>query len=297
MSAGQMPPAEVDIDVLLVRRLLAAQFPQWADLPLEPAGSAGWDNTIYRLGSDLAVRLPRRRMGAGQVEKEHRWLPVLAPMLPLPVPVPLGKGTPAEGYPWRWTVCPWLPGETAAAAPSADPGQTANMLAQFVAALQAVNPAGGPIGQFRGVPLATRDRYTRDAISALPSTLDAGPVIAAWETALAAPPWHGPAVWLHGDLHPANLLTWQGRLSAVIDFGQMGVGDPACDLMVAWTFLSGAARDTFRAALPADDATWARARGWALALGAAAAARPAGNSVLAGIGHHAISEILADHAR
>ncbi len=133
VSAGHMPAAEVDIDTSLVRRLLAAQFPQWADLPVEPVDSAGWDNTIYRLGADLAVRLPRRRMGAGQVEKQHRWLPVLAPLLPLAIPVPLGKGVPTEGYPWHWTVSRWLGGEIAAVAPVADPGQAAIALAQFVA--------------------------------------------------------------------------------------------------------------------------------------------------------------------
>jgi aminoglycoside phosphotransferase (APT) family kinase protein len=291
------PAAEVQIDVQLVRRLLAAQFPQWAGLHLAPVDAAGWDNCIYRLGTDLVVRLPRRALGAAHLERERQWLPVLAPRLPLPVPVPSGEGAPAEGYPWRWTVCRWLAGESAAVQPVADLGQAAAVLARFVTALQAIDPAGGPGSEFRGGGdvLAGHDRAARAAIEALPDTFDPAAVIGAWETALAAPRRTGPAVWMHGDLHPANLLVHHGRISAVIDFGLVAVGDPACDLMVAWTFLTTAARRRFRSALAVDDSTWTRARGWALEFGLMCASHADSNPVLRYMGRRTVSEVLADH--
>jgi aminoglycoside phosphotransferase (APT) family kinase protein len=289
------PAAEVQIDVPLVRRLLAAQFPQWARLAVEPVESAGWDNTVYRLGPDLAVRLPRRRIGAGHVEREQQWLPVLGPQLPLAVPMPLGNGVPGAGYPWRWTICNWLGGELAALTPVDDAGQTAISLARFVAALQKIDPAGGPASEFRGTSLAGRDRVARTAATiSQADQFDIGPVLAVWERAVAGPAWTGPPVWMHGDLHPANLLVDGGRLSAVIDFGLLGVGDPACDLMVAWTYLRAEARDAFRDALAVDDATWSRGRGWALELGLRAAAYSADNPVLGDIGRHTIAEVMAD---
>jgi aminoglycoside phosphotransferase (APT) family kinase protein len=286
----------MDVSARLVRRLVAAQFPRWAGRPLAPAGSAGWDNVIYRLGDDLAVRLPRRALGAAHAEREHRWLPWLAPHLPLPVPVPLGKGAPGEGYPWHWSVCRWLPGEIAAVEPVADPEQAAAALAGFVEALRAVDPAGGPGSEFRGVPLAARDADVRTAVGALRGVLDPAPVMAAWQAAVAAPAWRGPGVWMHGDLHPANLLVDRGRLSAVLDFGLVAVGDPACDLMVAWTFLPAPARERFRAALAAGEAAWARARGWALDFGLMCAASAAGDPVLGGIGRRTVREVVADQA-
>jgi aminoglycoside phosphotransferase (APT) family kinase protein len=281
----------MDVSAGLVRRLLAAQFPRWAGLPLAPPGPAGWDNVIYRLGEDLAVRLPRRALGAA---REHHWLPRLAPHLPLPVLVPLGKGVPGEGYPWPWSVCRWLPGEIAAAEPVADPEHAAAALAGFVAALRAVAPAGGPDSEFRGVPLAARDADVRTAVAALRGVLDPAPVLAAWQAAVAAPPWRGPGVWMHGDLHPANLLVDRGRLSAVLDFGLVAVGDPACDVMVVWTFLPASARERFRAALAAGEAAWARARGWALDFGLMCAARASGDLVLGGIGRRTVDEVVAD---
>jgi aminoglycoside phosphotransferase (APT) family kinase protein len=293
---------EVDIDVSVAGRLLALQFPQWADLPIVPVHSAGTDNAIFRLGNDMAVRLPRIRGATGQVEKEHQWLPRLAPLLPLAIPVPLAKGMPAEGYPWHWSVYRWLEGETATIARIADPRQAATTLGEFVDALQRIDPTGGPppraSNSFRGVPLAMRDSPTRAAIATLNSTLDADAVTAVWEAALQVPAWNGPAVWLHGDLQSGNLLAQHGRLSAVIDFGCLGVGDPACDVMVAWTYLSAKTRPAFRAALPVDDATWARGRGWALSFGLIALPYYQDiNPVLSGIARHAIDEALADHAR
>lgn len=208
----------VDIDVSLVGRLLAAQFPRWADLPVEPVPSAGTDNALYRLGGDMAVRLPRSRRAAEQVDKEHRWLPMFVPLLPLAVPVPLAKGTPGEGYPWHWSVYRWLDGENATIERLADPVLAATELARFIAALQRIDPMGGPPpgphNFFRGVPLVTRDGPTRIAIASLRGAFDADAVTAAWEVALQATPWRGMPVWIHGDLQPGNLLTTRGAGSA-----------------------------------------------------------------------------------
>lgn len=302
MPAGKMHADEVETDVSLVGRLLAAQFPQWADLPIEPVPSAGTDNALYRLGDDMAVRLPRIHWAVGQVEKECQWLPKLAPHLPLAIPVPLAKGTPAEGYPWDWSVYRWLEGENATLDRIADPTQAATDLARFVAALQRIDPTGGPPSGphnfFRGVPLAMRDAPTRDALASLRGTMDTDAATAAWEAALRAPVWHGPPVWVHGDLQSGNLLAVQGRLSAVIDFGGLGVGDPACDLIVAWNLFSAETRAVFRATLSVDEATWARGRGWALSVGLIALPYYRDtNPVLADIARHAIEEVLADHQR
>jgi aminoglycoside phosphotransferase (APT) family kinase protein len=284
----------VRIDIPLVRRLVAAQFPQWASLAVAPVESAGWDNTIFRLGSNLAARLPRRRVGAEQVRKEHQWLPVVAPDLPLAVPVPLGHGVPGEGYPWHWTVCPWLKGELAALTRVADIGRAAMSLARFIAALQAIDSTGGPVHKFRGVSLAARDHNTRASAAVLQDSLDIASVLKVWEAALTVPVWTGQPVWMHGDLHPANLLVERGDLTAVIDFGLLGVGDPACDLMVAWTYLSSDSRDAFRSALAVDDAAWSRGRGWALQFGLRAAAYSADNLVIGDIGRYTLAQVLAD---
>jgi aminoglycoside phosphotransferase (APT) family kinase protein len=256
---------EAAIDAPLVRRLLATQLPHWADLTIERVPSAGTDNAIYRLGDDMAVRLPRTKWADGQVEREQRWLPRLAPHLPLAIPTQLAVGVQGEGYPWKWAVYRWLEGDNATHERIPDLGQAATDLARFIAALQRIDPTGGPReGRSRGVPLADRDGPTRDAIAALHGVLDTDAVTSHWEEALRAPVWPGPVVWLHGDLNEGNLLARDGRLSAVVDFGTMAVGDPACDLMVAWTLLSADTREVFRAALPFDDATWMRGRGWAL---------------------------------
>lgn len=300
MSTRRMHVDEVDTDAPLARRLLAAQFPQWAKLPIQPVPSAGTDNAIYRLGDDMAVRLPRIHGAALQVDKEHRWLPRLAPLLPLAIPVPLGKGTPADGYPWPWSVYRWLDGENATVERIAGSDHAATELGRFIAALQRVDPNGGPRpgehNSFRGVPLAVRDPPTRAAIGSLHSTLDTSAATAAWEAALRATAWQRAPVWIHGDLLAGNLLARQGRLSAVIDFGCLGVGDPACDVMAAWTFLSAESREVFRAALGVDDATWARGRGWALSFGLIALPYyRVSNPVLARIARRAIDEALADH--
>ncbi|WP_308168741.1 aminoglycoside phosphotransferase family protein [Nonomuraea sp. NEAU-A123] len=270
-----MSSDDISIDEALVRRLLAAQFPQWADLPVSPVPVSGMDNATFRLGEDLSVRLPRYPRWVGQVEREHRWLPRLAPHLPLPVSEPLAMGTPDEGYPFPWSVYRWLPGETATTEGLADPVRTATELAEFVVALWKIDATGGPgpewSNAFRGVPMGDErdsiavEARVRPKIAALRGMIDIGAVTAVWEDALAAPAWDGPPVWVHGDLAQGNLLAVDGRLSAVIDFGTLAVGDPACDLLPAWTFLPAEARGAFRAALGVDDATWARGRGWGLA--------------------------------
>jgi aminoglycoside phosphotransferase (APT) family kinase protein len=258
---------EVDTNIDLVVRLLATQFPQWAGFPIRPVPSAGTDNALYRLGAEMVVRLPRIDWAIGQVEKERQWLPKLAPFLPLAIPVQLARGKPGEGYPWQWSVYRWLEGESATIERIANPRQAATDLAQFIAALQRIDTAGGPLAvehKLRGIPLTMRDAQTREAIAALQGMIDTDAATMVWEAALQAPEWDREPIWFHGDLLPGNLLVEQGRLSAVIDFGGLGVGDPACDLMIAWGLFSGESRDVFRAALAVDDATWVRGRGHAL---------------------------------
>jgi len=300
MSAVKMHVNEVKTNVSLVTRLLNTQFPRWADLPIEPVHSTGTDNALYRLGDDMVVRLPRIHWATEQVDKEHRWLPKLAPLLPLAIPFPLAKGEPGEGYPWHWAIYQWLEGENATVERIADPRSTATDLARFIAALQRIDVTGGPPpgahNSYRGEPLAMRDTRTRDAMATLRSALDVGAVAAVWDAAIEAPAWHGPPVWLHGDLQCGNLLVVDGQLSAVIDFGCLGVGDPACDVMAAWMFFSEESRDVFRAALQVDDATWARGRGWALSVGLIALPYyQESNPTLAEIARRAIHQALADY--
>ena len=294
-----MPAAKVDIDVTLVGQLVAAQFPQWADLPLRPVEFDGWDNRTFRLGEDMSVRLPSAEAYTGQVAKEHRWLPRLAPLLPLAIPVPIAMGVPAGGYPWHWSIYRWLEGANATIERIANPHDFASTLAQFLAALQRIDPTGGPPpGQhnfFRGGELAIYDTETRDAMATLHGKIDTDAVTAVWEAALQAT-WNGPPVWLHGDVSATNLLVGEGQLRAVIDFGCSGVGDPACDLTIAWTLFSGESREAFCAALPVDDATWARGRGWALWKGLITLARHTNTNLLeAGKARRTIGDVLADH--
>jgi aminoglycoside phosphotransferase (APT) family kinase protein len=265
-------PAE--ITPALVRTLLAGQFPDWAAEPIAPVGKPGVDNMTFRLGPDKLVRLPRFPRWVGQVLREQRWLPVLAPHLPLAVPAPLAQGKPGAGYPFPWSVYAWLDGTNASRAVLADQEQAARDLAGFLGALWGLDATGGPPPEwsngFRGVDLADeRDSPVtgpriEGRIAALNGLVDTAALREVFATALAAPVWPKPPVWVHGDPAPGNLLVGDGRLSAVIDFGTLAVGDPAVDLIGAWTLLTPAGRDAFRAALPIDDDTWARGRGWAL---------------------------------
>jgi aminoglycoside phosphotransferase (APT) family kinase protein len=267
MDVGDVPATNVAITVALVRQLLAAQFPQWADLSITPAVPQGWDNRTFRLGAEMSVRLPSATGYTPQVEKEHRWLPILAPRLPLPIPVPLARGVPSQGYPFPWSVYRWLEGDAASTERISDMSEFAVTLASFLTALQRIDPTDGPPPGphcfFRGAPLAVYDSDTRNALALLAGMIDTDAAAEVWETALRST-WHGPPVWFHGDVAAGNLLVKNGQLSAVIDFGCSGVGDPACDLTIAWTLLSGESREAFFAALPLDEATWARGRGWAL---------------------------------
>lgn len=256
-----------DITVALVEQLVATQFPQWADLPVKLVEPSGWDNRTFHLGSTMTVRLPSAEGYAPQVVKEHQWLPKLAPLLPLPIPVPLARGVPSKTYPWPWSIYPWLEGQTASFERIPDLNEFAAELARFLTALQKVDVAGGPPpgpdGGFRGGPLTTYDLETRTTLALLEGEVDVKAAMAIWEAALEAT-WQGPPVWFHGDVAVGNLLVKDGKLSAVIDFGCSGVGDPACDLVIAWTFLSGASRHAFYVGLLQDKPVWARGRAWAL---------------------------------
>ncbi len=264
---------EVDVDVWLVERLVAAQRPEWAGLALEPVLPLGTDNASYRLGEELVVRLPRIPRAVSALEKEIEWLPRLVPSLPLAAPLPVAVGEPGEGFPFPWAVYTWLDGEQATVE-RLDPGRAASDLAGLVAALHALDATDGPgpgeHNVHRGEPLRLRDESTRAALASLGDRVDTGVVTAAWEEALEAPDWDARPVWIHGDLDSRNLLARDGRLSGVIDWGCLGVGDPACDVMVAWKLLPDDARRVVRAELAVDDATWARARGWALSQAVAA---------------------------
>lgn len=257
----------VNIDVELVKQLILTQFPQWAELPIAPVASSGWDNRTFHLGKQMSVRLPSAAIYASQVEREHHWLPRIAPHLPLPIPTPLVMGKPAENYPWHWSVYSWLSGESADKAHLDNLCQFANALAEFLVALQKIDATTGPSpgkhNFYRGGDLAIYDEETRRAISVLAGKIDRGLAIAVWETALATKWCHQP-VWIHGDMTMENLLVRDGRLNAVIDFGNLAIGDPACDLAIAWTFFKAESRNRFRHALFMDSATWARSKGWAL---------------------------------
>lgn len=286
------------IDAALVRRLVPSQFPQWRDLAVTPVEVDGWDNRTFRLGEDMSVRLPSGKGYAPQVDKEQRWLPVLAPYLPLPIPVPLAKGTPAEGYPYDWSVYRWIDGETASAERIADLRTFATTLGDFLTALQQIDPTGGPAAGahsfFRGAALTTYDAETRRAIAALGGRIASERATAVWDAAVAAR-WHGAPVWFHGDVAAGNLLVDEGRLAAVIDFGCSGVGDPACDLTIAWTLFSGESREAFRTALSVDAATWARGRGWALWKALIGLAAEIDTNPAAASTRRVIDHVISDH--
>ncbi|WP_054045659.1 aminoglycoside phosphotransferase family protein [Alloactinosynnema sp. L-07] len=294
MSVSKLHADEVEIDSSLVGGLLAAQFPRWADLSLTLVTSqAGTSNVLYRLGEDMVVRLPRTPGAADSVALESRWLSRLAPELPFAVPEVLGEGLPTDGYPLQWSVCRWLDGDDVLTNPDVDEHHAAIDLGRFIGALRKVDAEGPPA--FRGGPLATRDAGVRAAVRDLGGTIDAAAATAAWEKALATPEWTGDPVWLHSDLLPGNLLARDGRLTAVIDFGACGVGDPACDTMPVWTVLSAETRPLFRAQVDVDDATWARGRGWALCFGLGAADYyEVRNPVFAALGRRVVGEVLAD---
>lgn len=260
-------PTRFPVTADLTRRLVTAQFPQWADLPIVPVANEGWDNRTFHLGAEMSVRLPSASPYALAVEKEHRWLPVLAPQLPLQIPVPLAMGAPGEGYPFVWSVYRWLDGYPASRDNIADLAQFGAGLAEFLAALQRVDSTNGPgpglHNWYRGGPLATYDTLTQDALETLQGHCRTDLAREIWQSSLQSR-WDRQPVWFHGDMAQSNLLVNDGTLTTVIDFGTCGVGDPACDLAIAWTLLTGQSRTAFRSGLSVDDQTWARGRGWAL---------------------------------
>jgi aminoglycoside phosphotransferase (APT) family kinase protein len=287
------------IDAALVERLIAAQFPQWAGLPVTPVRVDGWDNRTYRLGDDLTVRLPTAAGYAPAVDKEDRWLPRLAPHLPVPVPEPVGLGQPGEGYPFHWSVRRWLDGDTATPDRVPDLPAFATQVAAFLRALQAIDPTGGPTAGahsfYRGTPPAHYDEETRRCLTILEGRVDTTKAREVWEAALAAP-YTGPPRWFHGDIATGNLLVRNGTLAAVIDFGTSGVGDPACDLVIAYTTFHGPSRAAFRDAMSQDPAMWSRARGWALWKSLLVLSTTIDtNPTEATTNHRVITEVLTDH--
>lgn len=288
------------IEPQLVRQLVEEQFPQWSHLPIKAIQPGGWDNCTFRLGEELIVRLPGAERYAAQVDKEHRWLPRLAPFLPLRIPEPVARGMPGASYPLPWSIYRWIEGEPVTRERVWDSGEFATALARFLVALHRIDTADGPApgdhNFFRGGPLLIYDNEVRETLSAASGQIDTDSVRAVWDSALAAK-WTAPAVWVHGDIAVGNLLLRDGRLQAVIDFGCCGVGDPACDLVIAWTCLSARGRDMLRSTIQLDESTWSRARGWALwkaLLVLTGKSRPNPTEAAA---HVVIEDVLADHRR
>jgi aminoglycoside phosphotransferase (APT) family kinase protein len=293
-----MPAAELEITADLVRRLLAAQHPDLAGLPVKALAN-GWDNSLFRLGDGLVARLPRRTLGAGIVVNEQRWLPALAPRLPLPVPVPVRTGLPGEGYPWPWSIVEFLPGTPASDGPPFDRRRAAADLGRFFGALHVAAPPDAPSNPYRGVPLRQRADNFQQNLATVAGQVDRDAVLSAWAAALAVPAWDDAPVWLHGDPHPANILVHDGAVSGVLDFGDITAGDPATDLSLAWMLLPASCHDPFRAAYaeaghkPLTDATWARGRGWALNLAIVFLAWSADNPRLHAVGERTLAAVLA----
>lgn len=296
-TVSKMHDDEVEISGHLVRRLLSAQFPEWAELSLTPVRSAGTDNALYRLGNDFAVRLPRIHWAVESLQTEQEWVPRLAPYLPVPSPIPVGAGRPSKDFPWPWSVYRWIEGEHPVVGRCLpDQIRLAKDLANFITAMRAIDPGGGPPSR-RRLPLSVKDEQIRVVLPDLDGLVDVTAVTSAWEDSLGVPVYAGPPRWFHGDLSPFNVVTVRGRLAGVIDFGLMGVGDPSVDLIAAWSVLPSAARQHFRAALGEDDGAWARGRGWALSGSILTLAYYKDtNPMLAGNAQRVIGEILADCA-
>ncbi|KPL90373.1 aminoglycoside phosphotransferase family protein [Herpetosiphon geysericola] len=290
MHANEFP-----IDQVLVQALITSQFPEWDDLPLHKVESAGTDNALYRLGETMVVRLPRIAWTIDQIASDFRWLLWLQPQLPLQIPQPLAQGQPSAAYPWQWGVYGWLAGENAVTATPKNPHVS---LSQFLHALQRIDSQHGPVPASptaRGVPLIQRDAATRAALAEAQNLVDAELVLAVWEHAIHIEPWQHAPVWIHGDLHAGNLLVVDAQISAVIDFGALAIGDPACDLLPAWNLFDRQMRLAFRTAMNIDQATWLRGRGWALSV--ALIALPYyqhSNPFLANMARYSIQQVLDD---
>lgn len=290
-----MPAAEIEVSSRLVSELLEDQRPDLAGSVVAPIGF-GWDNYSFLVGDHLVARLPRREVAVPLVDNEVRWLPEIASRVTLPVPTPVFVGEPGPGYPWRWTLVPWIPGDRVSRAEDFEPRSGATDLGAFLRALHEPAPAAAPYNPFRSIPLMGRDGITRKRIGALTMYTDPGVVLSAWEASLEVEGHDGPPVWIHGDLHPANLLSVNGQLSGVIDFGDLASGDPATDLAVAWMLFGKADRELFRQEYGGvSTSTWDRARGWALSLAVAFLANSADNPEIEAIGRASLERVLADH--
>lgn len=258
---------KIVIDIATVHHLISTQFPKWRDLPIYPVAMTGWDNKTFRLGESMLIRMPSALRYAAQVEKEQKWLPKLAPLLPLPISTPLALGKPSNDYPWNWSIYQWLEGDTAATGYIANLCDFARSLGQFLISLHHIETKGGPLAGlhsfYRGGSLTNYDSETRKMIIALKGKIDTNAATEVWEKALETT-WKNSEVWVHGDISAGNLLVKNGQLSGVIDFGQLSVGDPSCDLAIAWTLFNGESREAFRKTLPLDSETWARGRAWTL---------------------------------
>ena len=297
-DSGQVTSDE--ITTALVERLVGSQFPQWATLPLSPAPESGVDNRTFRLGDEFVIRLPSAERYAHQVEKEQRWLPMLAPKLPLPIPEPVGLGQPEFGYPWRWSIYRWLSGESARSSSIADLNAFAAELGKFLTALHQIDPAGAPPATDRNwfrARAQDRDEQTRTALEALRDVVDVDAALDVWDAARRAPELETPT-WIHGDVAATNLLVTDGRLSAVIDFGCSGIGDPAFDLEIAWDLLSDRSRAIFQQHVGLDDAAWCRGRGWKLWATARALVEGLGTDAeWVDWARRVVGELIIDHQR
>lgn len=293
-----MTDKHLDINATLVHQLINTQFPQWKDLPIRAVAKSGWDNRTFHLGDHMLVRMPSAADYALQVEKEQLWLPRLALLLPLPIPAPLALGKPTQHYPWHWSIYRWIEGEAAASAPITHLSDFATSLGQFLTALQSIDATNGPVAGahsfYRGGALSIYDTETRQAIDTLKDRIDTDTATNVWETALASH-WDKPQVWVHGDISTGNLLVNDGQLSAVIDFGQLCIGDPACDLAIAWTLFKEDSRKAFRASLNLDTNTWARGRAWTLWKALICAADLDPNNAETAQYWRIIDEVIADH--
>ena len=292
--ASNMPAAEVEITAGLVRSLLASQRPQLSDSEVTLLAN-GWDNVSFRVGEELVARLPRRSIAASLIANEARWLPDLASGLSLAVPVPLFVGAPTDNYPWIWSLVPFIPGKPVDTTNDLDLSRAAEALGQFLRELHSPAPPDAPENPYRGIALAARDQPTRERLRQLDSTIDAPALLRVWDAAVEVPTFGDEPVWLHGDLHPHNLLASAGHLTGVIDFGDITSGDPATDLAVGWMLFPADVRAAFRVAHGrADDETWQRARGWALSLATAYLAHSADNPGMNLIGTTTLDRLARD---
>lgn len=255
------------IDVNLVQNLIATQIPQWKHLPIKPVENSGWDNRTFHLGDTMLVRMPSAELYANNIAKEFTWLPILAPLLPQQIPTPLFMGKPTIEYPWPWSIYTWLPGTTVAASKDIDLNILAQDLGLFLKALYTIDTTSGPsAGEhnfYRGSSLTVYDDQVKKACALLDDKVDTKKVLTVWKSAIATE-WQNPPVWVHGDIAVGNLLQQNEKLTAVIDFSCLAVGDPACDLAIAWTFFDATSRKMFKKTVALDEATWNRGKSWAL---------------------------------